>query len=61
LNRIREILERKGISQKDFAKAMNMNEGSLSRIINGKKEITLKTAQKISDTLGYGKDYIWPN
>lgn len=61
VNRIREIMGRKGITQKELAAAVNIDQGTLSKIINEKKEITLKTARKISDALGYGIDYIWPN
>jgi len=51
----------KGISQKEFAEKLGMNEGSLSKIINDKKEVNLKTARKISNALGWGIDYIWPD
>lgn len=61
LNKIREVMRKKGITQKDLAIAVNIDQGALSKIINEKKEITLKTARKISDALGYGIDYLWPN
>lgn len=54
-------MKRKGITQKELADALNIDQGTLSKIINEKKEITLKTARKISNTLGYGIDYIWPD
>ncbi len=61
VNRIREVMRKKGITQKDLANAVNIDQGTLSKIINEKKEITLKTARKISDALGFGIDYLWPN
>lgn len=61
LNKIREVMRKKGITQKDLAIAVNIDQGALSKIINEKKEITLKTARKISDALGYGIYYLWPN
>ena len=61
VNRIREIMARKDITQKELAATLNIDQGTLSKIINEKKEITLKTARKISDKLGYGIDYIWPS
>jgi len=61
MNRIREILDKKGLSQKDFAAMLDMDESSLSKIINEKKEVNLKTARKISNALGWGIDYIWPD
>ena len=61
MNRIREVMKKKDITQKDLANAVNIDQGTLSKIINEKKEITLKTARKISDALGFGIDYLWPN
>lgn len=60
MNRIKEILDMKGISQKDFAKQLGMDPSTLSKIIKEKKEINLTTARKISKALGWGMDYIWP-
>ena len=60
MNRIREILDMKGLSQKDLAIKLGMDESTLSKIINGKKEVNLRTARRISKALGWGIDYIWP-
>jgi len=61
MNRIREVMRKKGITQKELAEEVSIDQGTLSKIINEKKEITLKTARKISDALGFGIDYLWPN
>lgn len=61
VNRIREVMKKKGITQKELAEALNIDQGSLSKIINEKKDITLKTARRISDALGFGLDYLWPD
>jgi transcriptional regulator with XRE-family HTH domain len=61
VNRIREIMKRRGITQEELSKMTGISQGTLSKIINEKKEITLTTARKLSDSLGYGVDYIWPN
>jgi len=61
VNRIREIMNRKHVTQEELSRATGISQGALSKIINEKKEITLTTARKISDALGYGVDYIWPN
>lgn len=61
VNRIREVMKKKGMNQKDLAEKVGIDQGTLSKIINGKKEITLKTARKLSDALGFGIDYLWPN
>ena len=54
-------MKRKGITQEELSKATGIDQGALSKIINEKKAITLVTARRISDALGYGVDYIWPN
>ena len=61
MNRIREIMKRKQITQEELSRTTGITQGTLSKIINEKKEITLTTARRISDALGYGVDYIWPN
>ena len=59
MNRIKEILKKKCINQTDFAKSIGVDNATFSKIVNEKKEITLPTAKKISNALGWGIDYIW--
>lgn len=47
--RIKEILKERGLTQKDLAQKMAVEEISLSRSINGNP--SLKTLQKIADAL----------
>jgi len=61
VNKIREILKARGLKQEDLQKMTGIDQSTLSKIINGKKEITLTTAKKISSALGYSIEYIWPS
>ena len=46
-NRIYEILEAKGMSQKDFANLMGKTETEVSRWLSGTHNLTLATISKI--------------
>ncbi len=51
-NRIYEILEAKGLSQKDFALLMGKTETEVSRWLSGTHNMTMATLAKISTVLG---------
>ena len=51
-NRIYEILEAKGMSQKEFARLMGKTETEVSRWLSGTHNLTLATICKISAALG---------
>jgi ribosome-binding protein aMBF1 (putative translation factor) len=57
-NRIYEILEEKGMSQKDFALLMGKTETEVSRWLSGTHNMTVSTIAKISTALG--EDIIAP-
>lgn len=60
-NRIQEILDKRGMSQKDLADILGWWPSDISDIIHGKvKNLTLVRATKISVVLGYSTEYIWP-
>lgn len=50
-NRIYEILEEKGLSQKDFARMMGKTETEVSRWLSGTHNLTMATICKISVAL----------
>ena len=50
-NRIYEILEAKGMSQKEFARLMGKTETEVSRWLSGTHNLTLATICKISAAL----------
>ena len=51
-NRIYEILEAKGMTQKDLAKRLGKTETEVSRWLSGTHNLTLSTICKISAALG---------
>ena len=51
-NRIYEILETKGMSQKDFAHLMGKTETEVSRWLSGTHNLTMATICKIPAALG---------
>ena len=51
-NRIYNILESKGMSQKEFARLMGKTETEVSRWLSGTHNLTLATISKISASLG---------
>ena len=50
-NRIYDILEEKGMSQKDFARLMGKTETEVSRWLSGTHNMTMATICKISAAL----------
>lgn len=51
-NRIYDILDAKGMSQKDFAHILGKTETEVSRWLSGTQNLTLSTISKISIALG---------
>ena len=51
-NRIYDILEAKGLSQRDFARLMGKSENEVSRWLSGTHHLTMATLCKISLALG---------
>ena len=51
-NRIYDILQEKGLSQKDFARLMGKTETEVSRWLSGTHNMTMATICKISTVLG---------
>lgn len=61
MNKIREIMKTRRLTQEELSVMTGIDQSTLSKIINGKKEITLTTAQRISSALGFSIEYIWPS
>ena len=57
---IREQLESRNMSQKEFAQRMDMSEKHISRLINGKVELTHETALRLELVLGIPANF-WNN
>lgn len=50
-SQIAEILKKKGVQQKEFAKKLNKKESEVSKWLNGDHNFTIKTIAKIEDVL----------
>jgi transcriptional regulator with XRE-family HTH domain len=61
MNRIREVMLLKRISQEELSKRTGLHQSEISRIMNEQKDIYLKTAKKIARALGKTVDYLWPD
>lgn len=49
---LKEELQARGIRQKDFAAQIGMRPSHLSELLNGKRNVTASTAQKLERALG---------
>lgn len=49
---IREQLENRGMQQKEFAQRMGLSEKHISRLINGKVELTIDVSLRLESVLG---------
>jgi len=54
--RLRRIMKRKGLTQREVCKAMNMDEGNFSRYANGERAPSFYIADKIAKTVGCSLD-----
>jgi len=61
MNKIREIMKKRGLTQEELSEMTGIDQSTLSKIINEKKTITLATAQRISSALGFSIESIWPS
>lgn len=52
VNRVYDILEKKGMTQKDLAKLLGKTETEVSRWLSGTHNLTIATIAKISVALG---------
>jgi transcriptional regulator with XRE-family HTH domain len=52
-NRLREVLRREGITAYQLWKDLDIDQGQLSRFVNGKASISLNAMEQIADYLGY--------
>lgn len=52
-NRIYDILEEKGMSQRDFTRLMGKSENEVCRWLSGTHNLTMATLCKIATALGH--------
>jgi len=53
---IKKIRTRKGMSQSDICRALDMDRGYMSTIENGKKNITISQLERLAQALGVSVD-----
>ena len=53
---IKKIRNRKGMSQGDICRALDMDRGYMSAIENGKKNITISQLERLAQALGVSVD-----
>lgn len=61
MNKIREVMLLKRITQEELSKRTGIAQGEISKIINEQKNIHLTTAKRIAKALGKSVDYLWPD
>lgn len=59
-NRLEEIMHRRKMTQRDLHELTGISQNDISKIINDRKDIYLKTAQRIARALELRVDDIWP-
>ena len=52
-NRLKEVLEKEGVTAYRVCKDLGIDRGQLSKFLNGKVNISLEMLQQIADYLGY--------
>lgn len=57
-DRLREIRQERGLSQKAFAEKAGLSQRRYLDIENGKRRITVKSLKKLEETYGVGRDYL---
>ncbi len=55
---IKKIRTRKGMSQGDICRALDMDRGYMSAIENGKKNITISQLERLAQALGVKTDQL---
>ena len=60
-NRLREILTREKVTAYRLSKDLGIDEGQLSKFLNGKINISLKKLEQIADYLGYDIRFVKVN
>jgi len=60
-NRLREILTREKVTAYRLSKDLEIDEGQLSKFLNGKINISLKKLELIADYLGYDIQFVKVN
>jgi transcriptional regulator with XRE-family HTH domain len=52
-NRLREILKKEGVTAYRIWKDLGIDQGEMSRVLNGKQNLTVSRLEMVTDYLGY--------
>ncbi len=52
-NRLREVLEREGVTRYRLCKDLGIDQGEMSRFFHGKQNVSLPMLERIAGYLGY--------
>ena len=58
ITRINKILQKKKISQVEFAKVLGLSESAISRYLSGQRHISIKLLVDIAKYLNVSADYL---
>lgn len=58
ITRINKLLQKKKISQVEFAKALELSESAISRYLSGQRHISIKLLVDIAKYLNVSADYL---
>ena len=59
--RLKQVLEKYGLSQKDLPQMLGLTESAVSRIISGEIELRIKHAKVIGKRLGFDWKQLYPD
>jgi len=57
-NRLKDLLQREGVTAYRIWKDLGIDQGQLSRFISGGKSLSLSNLEAIADYLGYDIDFV---
>jgi transcriptional regulator with XRE-family HTH domain len=52
-NRLREILNKEGVTAYRIWKDLGIDQGEMSKVLNGKQNLTVSRLEMVADYLGY--------
>ena len=57
-NRLKDIMEREGVSAYRLCKNLGLDKGQLSRFLHGKQNLALDKVEKVAEYLGYDLQWV---
>jgi len=57
-NRLKNIMEREGVTAYRLCKDLGLDQGQVSRFLHGKQNLALDKVEKVADYLGYDLQWV---